>query len=138
MKKNLLIVAAGLAVLALVMLAHATPTILAGAPANVTGTVGSPVTSNFPVIAAFTFPPSLQQYYITHGALTATTDIKVNVQLYMFGQVSNTAVTAFTWYPTTTNAATEYIFAGQVGATNYTYPQVTTTNSQNFYIGYGQ
>lgn len=134
MKKNLLLVGLGaVALLIAILVTHAAPTIVAGAPAVVNNT-----SSNFPAIGAFQYNPALQQWSITHGSLNYTTDMKVNIFLVLPGTGGAASNLIYTWYPANTNATTEYIYAGSILATNNTFPQVVTTNSQSFYIGYGQ
>jgi hypothetical protein len=68
--------------------------------------------------------------------LGATTDIQIKI----YGGVNgtNNAVQVGLWYPSQTNAATEVIYAGALSVTNQTFVSITTTNSQQVYIGYGQ
>jgi hypothetical protein len=77
----------------------------------------------------------LQQFTVTHGALTATNAMVLNIQSTL-DQVNY--VTIYTWYPSTTNAATEYIYAGQIPVTNYFRVQCVTTNSVQVGGSYGQ
>ena len=126
------VVAVALMLVAFIFLAHATPTIIAGAPAVVNNT-----TSNFPASPALAYNPADQQWSVTHGALQQTTDISIKFFATLQNS-TNSATQVYWWYPSTTNAATEIIYAGTFTLTNYTYPQVITTNSQSMYISHGQ
>ena len=131
MKKLLLPLAIFFVLIACIFIARATPTIIAGSPVTV-----SSATYTSAVVTAFSYNPSLQQYSITHNALGNTTDIALKI--YVSLNSTNNPVFVGTWYPSSTNAATEYAYAGSFFATNYTFVSVTTTNSQQIYIGYGQ
>jgi hypothetical protein len=121
-----------LAIFAIVLAVRATPTIIGGSPLTVNN-----FATNTAIVSAFQFNPSLQQYSITHSSLQQTTDIKLVFNIAIQNS-TNPAVAIGTWYPTTTNAATEVIYAGSLFATNYTFATITTTNSQGVYISYGQ
>ena len=112
-------------------LVYATPTIIAGAPATVNNT-----TFTTAVVTAFQYNPALQQYSITHCSLQQTTDIAIKIYAGVNGTNNPTQVGV--WYPSYTNATTEYIYSGAMLVTNYTFASITTTNSQQLYIGYGQ
>ena len=85
--------------------------------------------------AAFLYNPALQQFQVTHGALNATNDIAVMVQIT--ADLTN-FITIGTWHPSSTNAGSEYIYAGQYLATNSVRVQIVTTNSQQVGVSYGQ
>lgn len=131
MKKLLLPIGVLFVLVTCIFIARATPTIIAGSPVTVNN-----VTYTSAVVTAFSYNPSLQQYAITHNALQQTTDI--SLKIYISLNSTNNPVFIGTWYPANTNAATEYAYAGSFYATNYTFVSVTTTNSQQIYIGYGQ
>ncbi len=133
MKKNLFLVGLGaIALLIAILVTHATPTIVAGSPAVVNNT-----SSNFPAITAFQYNPALQQWSLTHNSLNATSDIKVNIFLTLPGSGGAGSNLVYVWYMASTNATTEYLYQGAILATNSVFPQVVTTNSQSFYMGYG-
>jgi hypothetical protein len=109
---------------------QAAPVLIIGSLVTVNNTTAYSSTN-----ACFTYNPTLQQFTIQHGALTATNALVLNIQ------VSTDAVNftnSLTWYPTTTNAATEYIYAGAVPVTNYFRVQCVTTNSVQVGGNYGQ
>lgn len=112
--------------------ARATPTIIAGSPITVNN-----VSYTSAVVNAYSYNPAFQQLAVTHGALQQTTDIAIKVYLNLV-QNSNAPTFIGTWYPANTNATTEYIYAGSFFGTNYAFCSITTTNSQQLYIGYGQ
>jgi hypothetical protein len=112
------------------MQAPAAPVLIIGSLVTVNNTTAYSSTN-----ACFTYSPTLQQFTIPHGALTATNALVLNIQVST-DQVNFT--NAFTWYPTTTNAATEYIYAGAVPVTNYFRVQCVTTNSVQVGGNYGQ
>ena len=133
MKKTFIAILVVLAVfVSAYYLSNATPVVVAGLPATVNNT-----TTNFPATAALAYNPADNQWTITHSSLQQTTDICIK----FFGTLqatTNNATQLYTWYPTTTNAATEIVYSGTITLTNYTYPQVITTNSQQVYISHGQ
>ena len=133
MKKTLLFFAIAIGVVSLaIVLAHATPVIVAGQPSTVNNT-----TTNYSPTAALAYNPADQQWSITHSSLQQTTDICIKF-FATLQNTTNNATQVYLWYPTTTNAATEVLYAGTFTLTNYTYPQVITTNSQQLYISHGQ
>jgi phage baseplate assembly protein gpV len=131
MRKLIAAALIGTAVFAAALLVRATPTIVAGSPAAVNNT-----TSNFPPTAAFTYNQAIQQWTITHSSLQQTTDISIKIMATLQNSTNN-AVQIGTWYPSNTNAVTETIPASVFSPTNYVYPQISTTNSQSFYMTYG-
>ena len=109
---------------------QAAPVLIIGSLVTVNNTTAYSSTN-----ASFSYNPTLQQFTISHGALTATNALVLNIQ----SSVDQTNfVSSYVWYPTTTNAATEYIYAGSVPVTNYFRVQCTTTNSVQVGGNYGQ
>jgi hypothetical protein len=131
MKK--LILSAGLfvAILCVALLAKA-GVIVAGSPLVVNNT-----TTTNSIVYAFSYNPTLNQYSVQHGVLTATNDIAIKIYVNVTSNIVN-AVQVGTWYPNTLAAATEIIPANLFVVTNYTFTSVTTTNSQSIYMTYGQ
>jgi hypothetical protein len=110
---------------------HAAPVIVAGSPLTVNGTTTNAITY------AFSYNPTLQQYTVQHGALTNTSDIVVKFYANVTSNIVN-AVQIGNWSPNTTNAATEIIPANVYTVTNYSFTSITTVNSQNLFMSYGQ
>ena len=119
-----------LAVFSICIQMQAAPVLIIGSLVTVNNTTAYSSTN-----ACFTYNPTLQQFTIQHGALTATNALVLNIQCTVD---QTNFVTAFTWYPSTTNAATEYIYAGAVPVTNYFRVQCVTTNSVQVGGNYGQ
>ncbi len=113
----------------LIMSAQAAPTLIMGNLLTVNGTTNSsPVT-------AFTYNQTLQQFSVTHGALTSTGALTLNIQ----ATVDQTNyVTIGTWNPSTTNAATETFSGSAYAITNYMRVNCVTTNSVTVGGSYGQ
>lgn len=111
---------------------HAAPVIVAGSPLAVNNT-----TTTNSITYAFSYNPTLNQYSVQHGALAATSDIVVKIYANVTSNIVN-AVQIGTWSPNTTNAATEIIPSNVFSVTNYCFTSITTTNSQNIYMSYGQ
>jgi hypothetical protein len=107
----------------------ATPTLLMGTLVTVDTT-----TSNSPAIAAFTYNQPLQQFTVSHGALTSTGAFYLTIQATLD---QTNYVTLGTWHPTTTNAATEVFSGASYAPTNYMRVQCTSTNSVQVGGSYG-
>ena len=110
-----------LVALSLTATVKAAPVMLIGSLVTVNN-----ATSNSPPTSALSYNPSLNQFTITHGTLTATNALLLNFQCTLD---QTNYVTVGTWYPTTTNAATEIVNANQYSITNYVRAQAVTTNS---------
>ena len=132
MKKLILASVFALIAVAIVFIARAAPTIIAGSPVVVNN-----ASANTSVTPAFSYNPTLQQFQITHGALGATTDIALKIYVGVSGSTNN-CVQVYTWYPSFTNATTETVPAGVIPIPNYVFGTITTTNSQSLYGSYGQ
>ena len=128
MKKLLISFALAVAFVVPVM---ADPVSMMGTPWTVNNT-----TSNSPVAYALQYNPTLQQFVVTHGALTATNALQIKIWVNTTGTITNGAQTG-TWYPNNTNAATEYILANTYAVTNYVWIQAVTTNSVTVGASYG-
>jgi hypothetical protein len=110
--------------------APAAPTLLMGSLVTVNNT-----TSNSPAVTAFSYNPTLQQFSVTHGALTSTGALTLNIQ----ATVDQTNyVTIGTWTPSYTNATTETFSGSSYAITNYIRVQAVTTNSVQIGGSYGQ
>ena len=110
--------------------------------AGVTIEAGSPLTVNNTtttnaILQALTYTPSLQQWSVVHGAMASTNDLFLKFYSNVTSNIVNAAQIGV-WHPSNTNAATETISASAFPFTIYTFTSVTTTNSQNVYISYGQ
>jgi hypothetical protein len=136
MKKVVVLLALVVGV-AVVWLAHAAPVIVSGSPQTVTGSYGSPATGTGLVAVAFFPNPTLQQWSIQHGTLNNTNDISIGIWINTTSNFVN-AVQIGTWHPANTNATTELIYPYSFTVTNYTFPIISTTNAQSFFIQYGQ
>jgi hypothetical protein len=106
--------------------------IVAGSPLTVDNT-----TTTNSIAYALTYSPSLQQYTVQHGALANTNDLLLKFYVNVTSNIVN-AVQVGTWHPSNTNAATEIVSPSAFTFTPYAFTSVTTTNSQDVYISYGQ
>jgi hypothetical protein len=129
MKKFFLLIGVA-ALLATVSAVRATPTLLIGSLVTVNNT-----TSNSPVVQALGNITASQTITITHGALTATN------AFYIAGQFTVDQTNYYTspvvWYPSYTNATTEYVNANYFTFTPYFRAQITSTNSVQVGGSYG-
>jgi len=132
MKKLILPILILAAILILCQAAQATPTPLVSVTiSNATVTV--------PNMPASSYTQPLQNGSITHGALTSTNALSVNVYSTYSSSTTNNRVFLGTWYPSTTNAATETIIG-----TSFTNPvtylsfDLITTNAVSVSGSYGQ
>lgn len=78
--------------------------------------------------------PTPQVLLVTHGALANTNDVVLAAQ----SSVDNTNWATFATIRMTTNATTELIQGYNYPLTNYFRLLITTTNSQNVGVQYGQ
>lgn len=88
-------------------------------------------------LTAFPYNPQLQGASITHGALTSTNELKVDIYSNFQGATTNGRVYVGTWYATTTNSATETIVGSNYGMTNFLSIDIGTTNSVSVSGYYG-
>lgn len=112
------------------VVAQATPTSLVSVTvSNTTVTVAS--------MLAFPYNPTTQNGVITHGPLTATNALSIPIYAVLQGANTNGRVLIGTWYPSTTNAATEVISGSNFPLTNYLSFDITTTNAVSLNGTYG-
>ena len=118
-------------VAALCVSASAAPTPLIYATiSNTTYTVAS--------FSAQGYNPPLQNATITHGALSSTNALAIPIYSNSQGTTTNGRVLIGTWYPSTTNAATETIVGSNLPTpTNYLSIDITTTNAVQLTGSYG-
>lgn len=107
----------------------AAPTLLLGNLITVNNT-----TSNSPATTALNWNPTTQQFTISHGALTGTNALTLNIQATTD---QTNYITIGTWKPSFTNATTETIPANAFSITNYIRVQAVTTNSVTVGGSYG-
>jgi len=130
MKNTLLSIIGVAAIVLATMTSHATPTMLVGTLGSVSTTP-----SNSPPTTALTYIPTLQQFSVTHGALTSTNE----ALLYFRVTVDQTNyVVIGSWYPSFTNPCTEIVNQGQYNITNFVSVQYVATNTISIGINYGQ
>lgn len=119
-----------LAALALPLPASAVPQQLGGTLQVVT------IPTNSAVASALQYNPTLQQFTISHGALTSTNEMQVNIYGNTTGTTNGSLIGV--WYPSYTNATTEIIPANTFALTNYVWLQVSGTNTISWSGTYGQ
>lgn len=110
--------------------AQAAPILIIGSLVTVSNATAYSTTNQ-----TFQNAPNMQMFTISHGALVSTNDLPLAIQSST-DQVNFT--NSYVWYPSTTNAATEYIYAGTIPVTNYFRVKVVTTNSVQVGGSYGQ
>jgi hypothetical protein len=96
---------------------------------NATNTVAS--------MQAFLYNPQLQNATITHGALTSTNELKIDIYSVYQGATTNGRVYVGTWYPSNTNAATEIVNGNSYTITNFLSLDIGTTNAVTISGTYG-
>lgn len=133
MKTRFLLIPLALLVFLVCLIAStmAAPVMMVGSLVTVNNT-----STNSLVTAALQYNPTLQQFMITHGALTSTNALAINIFVNTTGTTNGVQVG--TWYPSSTNATTEYINANTFSITNYVWVQAVTTNSVQVGGSYGQ
>ena len=88
-------------------------------------------------LLAFPYNPQLQGASITHGALTTTNELKLDIYSNFQGATTNGRVYVGTWYATTTNSATETIVGSSYQMTNFLSIDIGTTNAVSVSGYYG-
>lgn len=112
-------------------LAQATPTLMIGSLA----TIYSAAPTNSSSTAALQYNPALQQFAVSHGALTSTNEFYLAIQ----SSADNVNFTTNGyWFPSNTNAATEIVSANTFFVTNYVRVTCTTTGTITVGGTYGQ
>jgi hypothetical protein len=103
-------------------------------------TLGQGTTNTVTGIMEFSYQQPMQNATITHGYITnTTTAFYVNIyQNLPNSTATNGRVLIGTWYPTTTNAATETITGANFPYTNYLSFDVIATNAVPVSGSYGQ
>jgi len=117
------------ALLAMFATVRATPLLVAGTLITVNNT-----TSNTAPFVALNFNASSQNFSVAHGSLTATNAFWITGQ---FTLDQTNYVAGGVWYPSLTNATTEYIPATFFTFTPYMRLATTSTNSITYSATYG-
>ena len=112
------------------VVAQATPTSLVSVTVSNT-------TLTVPSMRAFAYNPATQDGVLYHGALTSTNELAIPIYAALQGATTNGRVLIGTWYPSTTNAATEVISGSSFPLTNYLSFDITTTNAVSLNGTYG-
>lgn len=107
------------------------------APTSLVSVTVSNTTLTVPSMLAFTYNPTTQNGSITHGVLTSTNELSIPIYAVLQGATTNGRVLIGTWYPSTTNAATETISGSSFPLTNYLSFDITTTNAVSLNGTYG-
>lgn len=131
MKTTLKIILVLVLVLVLAPRSNATPLLVAGNLVTVNNT-----SSNTAPFYLLNYAAGSQQVQVIHGALTATNAFYLTAQWTMDG--TNYLASGLNWYPSNTNAATEYIPANYFTAPPQMRLVCTSTNSIQYSAFYGQ
>ena len=127
-------VASGLLLLAICLFpfsVHAVPILVVGNLVTVNNT-----SSNSAPFVALGSTPGSQTLNVTHGVLTATNAFYLSAQFTM--DQTNYWTSPTLWYPSNTNACTEYVSATYWSFQPYMRLVCTSTNSIQYQATYGQ